>query len=106
MTVRVCLRIYLIDLFLAFVKLLGEIHSAFNDYHIAMPMIISENEDVAVRMVVTGTHTGTFQGIHPNGKSIHWEMLAYMKIRDGLIQEQETFRDWAELMSQLQWPAR
>jgi len=71
-----------------------------------MPLIITEGEDVAVRMVVTGTHTGPFQGIHPNGRSVIWELLAHMKIKDGLIQEQETFRDWAELMSQLQWPLR
>jgi len=88
------------------VQLLNEIHQAFKDYHVAMPLIISEGENVAVKMVITGTHTGTFKGIPPHLKSAHWEILAVMRIRDGLIYEQESFRDWLELMSQLQWPRR
>jgi len=28
------------------------------------------------------------------------------EIKDGLIFEQESFREWLELMSQLQWPVR
>src|SRR5437016_3394108 len=93
-------------LMIAFVELLTEIHQAFKDYHVAMPLIISEGENVAVKMVITGTHTGTFKGIPPHSKSVHWEILAVMRIRDGLIYEQESFRDWLELMSQLQWPRR
>ena len=91
---------------IAFVELLTEIHQAFKDYHVAMPLIISEGENVAVKMVITGTHTGTFKGIPPHSKSVRWDILAVMKIRDGLICEQESFRDWLELMSQLQWPRR
>ena len=90
----------------AFVELLNEIHQAFKDYHVAMPLIISEGENVAVKMVITGTHTGIFKGIPPHLKSVRWDILAVMKIRDGLIYEQESFRDWLELMSQLQWPRR
>lgn len=71
-----------------------------------MPLIICEGDDAAVRMIVSGTHTGEFQGIQPNRRSVHWEILAHMKFRDGLICEQETFRDWMELMSQLQWPSK
>jgi len=91
---------------LAFVNLMGEIHRAFSDYHFAMPLIIVEDDDAAVRMIVTGTHTAPFQGIPPHGKHVKWELLAHMKFRDGLIYEQETFRDWMELMHQLQWACR
>ena len=69
-----------------------------------MPLIISEGDKVAVHMVVTGTHTAPFKGIPPHDKPVHWEILGVMKMRDGLICEQESFRDWVGLMSQLQWP--
>ena len=82
---------------------MGEIYGAFSDYNIAMPLIIMEDDDAAVRMVVTGTHTAPFKGIPPHRKHVKWELLAHMKFRDGLIYEQETFRDWMELMHQLQW---
>ena len=87
-------------------ELLGKIHAAFSDYHVAIPLIIVEGNDAAVRMIVTGTHTGTFEGIPPNGRSVYWEILAHMRFKDGLLCEQETFRDWMELMHQLQWPLR
>ena len=92
------------NLFTAFVQLLTEIRQAFKDYHVAMPLIISEGDAVAVHMVVTGTHTAPFKGIPAHNKTVHWEILGIMKIRDGVICEQETFRDWFELMAQLQWP--
>jgi predicted ester cyclase len=88
------------------VKLLDEIHAAFADYHVAMPLVIAEDDTVAVRMVLTGTHTAPFKGIPAHGKHVRWEILAIMKFKDGLIYEQESFRDWLELMSQLQWPRR
>jgi predicted ester cyclase len=84
---------------------LGEIHDAFADYRVEMPLIIIEGDDAAVRMVVTGTHTGEFNGIAPTGKAVRWELLAHFVFKDGLVEQQETFRDWMELMSQLQWPA-
>jgi predicted ester cyclase len=71
-----------------------------------MPLVISEGETVAVRMVLTGTHTAPFKGIPAHGKHVRWEILVIMKIKDRLIYEQESFRDWFELMSQLQWPIR
>ena len=71
-----------------------------------MPLVISEGETVAVRMVLTGTHTAPFKGILAHGKHVRWEILVIMKIKDRLIYEQESFRDWFELMSQLQWPIR
>jgi predicted ester cyclase len=83
---------------------LKDIHIAFEDYHVAMPLVISEDDTVAVRMVMTGTHTGIFKGIPPNGRHVQWEIMVVMRIKDGLIWEQESFRDWAELINQLQWP--
>jgi len=71
-----------------------------------MPKIIMEDDDAAVRMIMTGTHTAPFQGIPAYNKHVKWEVIAHMKFRDGLIYEQETFRDWMELMHQLQWPCR
>jgi len=92
-------------LIVAFVIMMDEIHDAFSDYCLEMPLIIMEDDDAAVRMVMTGTHTAPFQGISPTGRKVRWEVLAHIKFKDGLIEEQETFRDWMELMSQLQWPA-
>ena len=87
-------------------QLLQDIHGAFNDYHVDFPLVISEGDTVAVRMRMTGTHTAPFQGIPPHGRHVTWEIMAVMRIKDGLIWEQESFRDWLELMSQLQWPYR
>jgi predicted ester cyclase len=89
---------------IAFVHFLGELHEAFADYRVEMPLIILEG-DAAVRMVVIGTHTGELDGIAPKEKEVRWELLAHLVFKDGLVEEQETFRDWMELMSQLQWPA-
>jgi len=71
-----------------------------------MPLIIAEDDTVAVRIVLTGSHTAPFKRIPAHGKHVRWAILAIMKFKDGLIYEQESFRDWLELMSQLQWPRR
>jgi len=67
------------------VKLLEEIHAAFTDYHVAMPLVISEGETVAVRMVLTGTHTAPFKGILAHGKHVRWEILVIMRLKMALF---------------------
>jgi predicted ester cyclase len=50
--------------------LLAGVTNAFPDLHHEIEDIVAEGDKVAVRLNVTGTHKGEFQGISPSGKKL------------------------------------
>jgi predicted ester cyclase len=52
--------------------LLSGVNNAFPDLHHEIVDIVAEGDKVAVRLNVTGTHKGEFQGILPTGKNYRW----------------------------------
>ena len=80
---------------------LGYMIAAFPDLNIAIEDVFSEEDKVAVRLSIRGTHEGDYMGAPPTGKHATWTAIAVYKIEDGKIVERWENRDDLGLMRQL-----
>ena len=63
--------------------------------------IIAEGDKVAVRMTVSGTHTGTVRSISPTGKSFSVDYVHWFRLADGKVAELWAVRDDLSRLQQL-----
>lgn len=74
---------------------------AFPDVDITIEDTIAEDDRVAVRMRVHGTHTGTFAGIAPSGRGFDIRCTDVVRIVDGQVVEAWPLLDLAGLLVQV-----
>ncbi len=74
---------------------------AFPDSQIILDDAVAEDDQVAVRLHITGEHKGEFLGVAPTGRSIHVNAQAIMRFKDGRVVERWTTADLMGLMSQI-----
>jgi steroid delta-isomerase-like uncharacterized protein len=82
-------------------QLLATITRAFPDLHHNIKDMVAEGDKVAVRLNVTGTHKGEFQGIQPSGKKLSLDEMAFLTIIDGRITEGWITSDTMSFMQQI-----
>jgi steroid delta-isomerase-like uncharacterized protein len=83
-------------------RLLTGVNNAFPDLHHDIEDIVAEGVDkVAIRLSVTGTHKGDFQGIPPSGKKLSLDEMGFITIIDGKITEGWISSDTMRLMQQI-----
>jgi predicted ester cyclase len=63
--------------------------------------MVAERDKVAIRLNVTGTHKGEFQGIPPTGKKLSLDEMGFITIIDGKITEGWISSDTMRLMQQI-----
>jgi predicted ester cyclase len=63
--------------------------------------MVAERDKVAVRLNVTGTNKGEFQGIPPTHKKLSLNEIRFMTIIDGKITEGWISSDTMRLMQQI-----
>jgi hypothetical protein len=63
--------------------------------------MVAEGDKVAVRLNVTGTHKGKFQGIPPSGRKLSLDEMAFLTIIDGRITEGWIISDTMSFMQQI-----
>ena len=71
------------------------------DTHYDVDDIISEGDKVAVRMTVSGTHTGTLRGIPPTGKRFSVDYVHWFRLAEGKVAELWAVRDDLSRLEQL-----
>ncbi len=76
--------------------------SAFSDIKIEIVQQVAEGDRVVSYITTQGTHSGTFYGMPPTGKSISLAAIRIDLIQDGKIAEHWSVSDGASLMQQLQ----
>jgi steroid delta-isomerase-like uncharacterized protein len=81
--------------------LLTGVNNAFPDLHHEIVDMVAERDKVAVRLNVTGTHKGEFQGIPPTGKKLSLYEMGFITIIDGKITEGWISADTMGLLQQL-----
>jgi predicted ester cyclase len=84
--------------FKSFVTML---HTAFTGLAFTIEDLITEGDKVVVRGNVRGTHTGTFRGIAPTGKPVHWTAIHILRMHDGQFTERWVEVDMLGLLQQL-----
>jgi predicted ester cyclase len=79
------------------------LREAFSDLHFEIQESAVEGETVFVASHMTGTHTGTFQGIAPSGRAFRQEQVHIFTTTDGKITAHRAVRDDLGLLFQLGW---
>ena len=83
------------------VPILGGFIGALEDIDAVVQDVIASDDLVAVRLVVTGSHTGNLLGVPATGRRIQWDAVDIYRINDdGKISEQWAFEDLAAILSQ------
>jgi steroid delta-isomerase-like uncharacterized protein len=76
-------------------------YAAFPDANHIVEDTVADEEKVAVRFVIHGTHNGDFMGLAPTGKHISLECMAILWIEHGKVTELRSVYDQAGFMQQL-----
>lgn len=75
--------------------------AGFPDYQTIIEDIIAENDKVAARITMSGTHQGMFIGVPPTSKHISFTGIYIVRIADGKIVEHWGEEDSVSLLTQL-----
>lgn len=81
---------------------LTELSAAFPDIHYRLDDLIAEDDRVAVRFTVSGTHSGLFAGIPATAKQVSMQGMIIHRLQDGKIVEDRVVRDTLGLLQQLE----
>ena len=85
----------------AFVQFCMGWYAAFPDLTHNVQETISEDDRVAIRIVVRGTHLGEFMGLPATGRSISMNSLGIGTVRDGRVSKLWALPDVMGMMQQL-----
>ncbi|WP_226648072.1 ester cyclase [Microbulbifer variabilis] len=62
-------------------------HSAFEDIKLLNSMQAAEGDLVSTHVIISAKHNGSFMGETPTKKTITWDAVEFVKIKDGKIKE-------------------
>jgi predicted ester cyclase len=74
-----------VDGLAAYVEGVREVITGFPDYRWDLQQVLVDGDTVVARLVGRGTHTGTFSGIAPTGRSLSTQELVVYRVADGRI---------------------
>jgi steroid delta-isomerase-like uncharacterized protein len=87
------------------ISMLQVFREAFPDIRHQVLDVVESGDRIAVELTVTATHTGTFhtpQGdIPPTGRTLVWESVDFITLRDGKIASWHTYFDQMAFLAQL-----
>jgi steroid delta-isomerase-like uncharacterized protein len=84
-----------------FKRLAGAVIRAFPDLQISVEDALADGDRVVRRVTWTGTHTGSYLGIAPTGRSVRAEATVIMRIVGGKIAEEWEITNVLGLLQQL-----
>ncbi len=76
-------------------------YAAFPDLYHTVDQVIANDDGVAVRFTLRGTHKGEFMGIPATGRQVEVSATAMMRVVDGRVAEVDGIFDQIGLMRQL-----
>jgi len=79
------------------------LRDAFSDLRFELQETLAEGDTVMAAAVMTGRHTGPFNGIAPTGRPIAHKQVHIFAIADGQISRHRAVRDDLGLLFQLGW---
>jgi steroid delta-isomerase-like uncharacterized protein len=77
------------------------LREAFPDFHAVIHWQTAYGEIVTTFKTYHGTHQGSFLGVAPTGKKIHFEALDAMRVKNGKIAEHWGVANLFSLMQQI-----
>lgn len=77
------------------------IHEAFPDFDVTVEDLVAEDDRVAMRLTIRGTHEGEMMGIAPTGRAVEFQNTIFHRMTDGMIAERWVQPDVLGLLQQL-----
>ncbi len=74
---------------------------AFPDLEIHVDDLVAADDKVALRLTLSGTHQGEFQGFPATGRTISYVSHEFYRVHDGVFAEEWICSDMASLFRQL-----
>ena len=84
-----------------YMKILGMMRSGFPDIQWTLEEMIAENDTVAARFIMRGTHQATFFGVPASGKEIQVQAVNFYRFSNGKIVEERGQPDLMALLQQI-----
>nr|WP_246310197.1 ester cyclase [Halobaculum halophilum] len=75
--------------------------SAFPDFTATVRDVVAEDDTVAMRVTLRGTHEGPFLGYEPTGQTFEVGTMVFTRTEDGMIAERWIQLDMLGLLRQL-----
>lgn len=75
--------------------------TAFPDIQIVVEDVVTDDDHIAFRSTMTGTHLGDFMGIRPTGRQVTVRLVDVVRVEDGKFAEQWGGPDMLDLLRQL-----
>lgn len=82
-------------------QMLTTMFQAFPDFHLEIEQLIASGDHVVTRVIVTGTHKGSFAGIAPTNKKVSWRSCNVLELRNGKAIRSRIYADNVSLFRQL-----
>jgi steroid delta-isomerase-like uncharacterized protein len=73
---------------------------AFPDFHLEIEELIASGDHVVSRVVVSGTHKGTFAGVPATNKKATWHACNVVRLKNGKAISSRIYADNVSLMRQ------
>jgi C-1 hydroxylase len=74
---------------------------AFPDLRMDVESLVAEDDLVATRLTIRGTHTGEYMGIPATGQRIQCQLMGQLRVRDGAVVEHWGVADTMQILLQL-----
>ena len=84
-----------------YMKILGMMRSGFPDIQWTLEEMVAENDTVAARFIMRGTHQATFFGVPASGKEIQVQAVNFYRFFNGKIVEERGQPDLLALLRQI-----
>ena len=84
-----------------YLALLATLRGGFPDIQWAMEDIVAEDDKVAARYTMWGTHRGSFFGILPTGMAIVAQSMAFYRVAENQIVEEIGLPDMLAILQQI-----
>ena len=84
-----------------YLAIIGMMRSGFSDIQWSLEDKVVEENKVAARFIMTGTHNGTFFGVPPTGKTITVQAINFYRFSNGQIVEEYGQPDMLSLLQQI-----
>ena len=84
-----------------YLAIIGMMRGGFPDVQWTLEEMVAENDKVAARFIMKGTHQGVFFGVPPTGKPIKVQAMNFYHFSNGQIVEEYGQPDMLGLLQQI-----
>lgn len=86
---------------LGYLTIILTLRGGFPDMHWTLEELVAEDDKVAARFTMRGTHTGTFYGVSPTGRKIQMEQVGFYSFSRSQIVEERGQPDILGIIHQI-----